>query len=354
MKFFNERVFRWVLIICIIGYSICMISCTSTPKIRSGIAEIRSITIGSIKQTILIRGENLGNPILLYLHGGPGSTEMIPFRLAHKNLEKYFTVVSWEQRGTGRSFSDDISPDSMTIDQFVSDTHELTGYLIKEFGKSKIVLAGHSWGTILGLLTVSKYPNDYYAYVGSGQEVNPAEGEKIGYEYILAKANNNKKALDELQKINMGESYLTMDNTGDWYNKIKIERKWLVAFGGEIYNKKDYSLLFSSKTMFAPEYSFIDFIKFGRGSVFSLKTMWPQIMKINLREQVKKVEIPVFFLQGRNDYNAPTSILNEYYSLLEAPEKEIFYFENSAHHPMYEEPDKYEKILIENILPLCK
>jgi len=303
MRLFNERACKWVLIICIIGYSICMISCTSTPKIRNGIAEIRTIMIGSIRQTILIRGENVNNPILLYLHGGPGSTEMIPFRLAHKNLEKYFTVVSWEQRGTGRSFSDNIRPDSMTIDQFVSDTHELTGYLLKEFEKSKIVLAGHSWGTILGMLTVSEYPNDYYAYIGSGQDINPTEGEKIGYEYTLAKAQNNKKALNELKKINEGEPYLTIDKNGDWYGKIKIERKWLVAFGGEIYNKSDYSLLFNAKTLLAPEYSFIDFIKFGRGSAFSLKTMWPQVMKTNLFEQVKKVDIPVFFLQGRNDYS---------------------------------------------------
>ena len=82
--------------------------------------------------------------------------------------------------------------------------------------------------------------------------------------------------------------------------------------------------------------------------------MWPQIMKINLRELVKKVDVPVFFLQGRNDYNTPTSILNDYYSLLEAPQKEIFYFENSAHNPMYEEPEKYDQILIEKVLPLCK
>ena len=203
------------------GCALLFLCCASTPKIKNGIAEMRTITIGSVNQTILIRGENANNPVLLYLHGGPGSTEMIPFRLAHKNLEKYFTVVLWEQRGTGKSFSDDISPSGMTIDQFVSDTHELTGFLLKEFGKSKIVLAGHSWGTILGILTVSKYPNDYYAYAGSGQDINPTEGEKIGYEYTLAKAQSNKKALNELQRINTGEPYLTIDNNGDWYGKIK-------------------------------------------------------------------------------------------------------------------------------------
>jgi len=331
-----------------------LIACTSTPKIKNGIAEIRTITIGSIKQTILIRGNNVNNPILLYLHGGPGSTEMIPFRLAHRNLEKYFTVVSWEQRGTGRSFSRNISPESMTIDQFISDTHELTEYLLNEFGKTKIVLVGHSWGTILGLLTISKYPNNYYAYVGSGQEVNPFEGEKLGYEYVLLKSKNNEKALKELIKINKEDPYLTLDSKGQWFTNIKIQRKWLVALGGEIYNQSDYSLLFNSRTLFAPEYSIIDFIKFFRGSVFSLKTMWPQVMGIDFNVQVKKVDIPVFFLQGRNDYNTPTSLFDSYFQLLEAPMKKVYYFEKSAHHPMYEEPEKYEDILIENILPLCK
>lgn len=336
-----------ILLVCLVS------SCSSTPKIRNGISEIRNIVISSIKQTIVIRGNNVNNPILLYLHGGPGSTELIPFRLAHKNLEEYFTIVLWEQRGTGKSFSGNISKESMTIEQFISDTHELTTYLLKEFNHRKIVLVGHSWGSALGLLTVAKYPELYYAYVGSGQEIEPEKGERIGYEYVLEKAKENKKALDQLQKLDQGNPYLTIDKEGKWFSKIKTQRKWLVSFGGELHQRNNYSLLFNAKSLFAPEYTFIDFIKFERGSVFSLKTMWPQIMKINFNTQIPKVSIPVFFLQGKHDFNTPTHLVEQYFLQVEAPKKELIFFENSGHHPMYEEPEKYEKVLIENVLPLC-
>jgi len=338
----------------LICYILLLLSCTSTPKIQNGIAELRSINLGSIQQTILIRGTDINNPILLYLHGGPGSTEMIPFRLAHEKLEKYFTVVSWEQRGTGKSFTNKVDSSGMTIDQFISDTHELTKYLQHEFKKDKIILMGHSWGTLLGLLTIELYPEDYFTYVGSGQDVNPSEGEKISYEYVLQKAQGNKKALKAIEGINKDNSYLSIDSNGEWLKKIKIQRKWLVSFGGEIYKGTDYSLFFNSKTLFAPEYSIIDFIKFGLGSIFSIKTMWPEVMKINLIEQVKEVNIPVFFLQGRHDYNTPTILFDLYFSSLIAPRKEVIYFEDSAHNPMYEEPEKFEQVLIERVLPLCK
>ena len=345
------KLFMLLLIFCCLFMLFC---CTSTPKIKNGIAELRTLKIGSVQQTILIRGENIENPIILYLHGGPGSTEMIPFRLAHKNLEKYFTIVSWEQRGTGKSYTSKLDSANMTVDQFISDTHELTKYLQQEFCKEKIILLGHSWGTLLGLLTIDRYPEDYFVYVGSGQDVNPSEGEKISYAYVLEKAQNNKKALKELTEINENNSYLIIDNKEEWFKKIKIQRKWLVAFGGEIYQKTDYSLFFNSKSLFAPEYSLIDFIKFGQGSIFSLKTMWPEIMKINLNEQVQEISIPVFFLQGKHDFNTPTILFDSYYSILKSPRKEVFYFDQSAHNPMYEEPEKFEQILIDNILPLCK
>ncbi|MEI8204573.1 MAG: alpha/beta hydrolase [Bacteroidota bacterium] len=323
-------------------------------RIANSISEIRKVKIGNLTQTILIRGENFNNPVLLYLHGGPGTTELIPFRLFHKNLEKYFTIIAWEQRGTGKSFSTEIPENTMTINQFVADAHELTTYLIKEFQKKKILVVGHSWGTALGLLLVQKYPEQYYAYVGSGQEVNPKEGEKISYQYLIERAKGNQKALDELLPLNSVEQYLTIDKSDNWYEKIKIHRKWLIRLGGEIYNQTDYSLLFNMKTIIAPEYSLMDFINFGRGSVFSLKTMWPQIMKLNLTQEIPQINIPVYILQGRHDYNTPSVLVEDYFNKLISPNKNLIWFENSGHHPAYEEPEKYDNILIDKVLPLCK
>ena len=325
-----------------------------TPNIPKGISEIRTIRIGGINQVIMIRGEDIHNPVLLYLHGGPGSTELIPFRLFHRGLEKYFTIVSWEQRGCGKSYSPLIPKESMNVDQFISDTRELTKYLRKDLGKEKILLVGNSWGSALGLLTVQKYPELYYAFVGSGQEVRPSEGERIGYDYALSHAGENRMAVKELNEINSPIPYLEMDSSGKWFEKIKTQRKWLVALGGEVFGRSDYSMLFGTSTFLAPEYSWVDFIRFGLGSIFSLKKIWPSMMKFDFESQVPRINVPVFFFQGKHDFNAPTILVERYFTSLEAPKKELVIFENSGHHPMYEEAERYDRELVTRLLPLCK
>jgi pimeloyl-ACP methyl ester carboxylesterase len=324
----------------------------SGEKLSESIAEIREIRLGGIEQAVLIRSYNRYNPVLLYLHGGPGTTEMIPFRLNQHNLEKYFTVVIWEQRGTGKSYSSNIPEDTMTVDQFISDAYELIEYLLNEFNKEKIVLAGHSWGSMLGMLLIHKYPDLFYAYAGSGQVVNPYKAERISYEYCLGKAEDD--ALEELLELDYPEAYLKIDPEGEWFGKIKTERKCLVKLGGEIYGQSDYSAFFNTDLFLAPEYSWFDFIKFAEGSVFSLKAMLPEIIEFDLKSIVKETSVPVFFLQGRHDYNTPSLLVEDFFNQLDAENKELIWFENSAHHPMYEEPEKYERIIVEKILPLCR
>ena len=329
-------------------------SFSCTPRIANGISEIRKVKLGGINQSFSIRGENRDSPVLLYLHGGPGSTELIPFRLFHQALEKYFTVVVWEQRGTGKSYSPSIPRESMTIDQFVSDAHELTEYLKTDFKKDKILVVGHSWGSILGLLLVQKYPESYFAYVGSGQEVIPSEAERIGYRYLLAKAKDKPAAMKELAKLDIPEPYLTIDSDGRWFEKAKTDRKWMIALGGEIYNRSDYSLFFNGKTLTAPEYTWMDFVHFARGSVFSLKEMWPQVMRLDFMKQVPEISIPVFFFQGRHDYVASSSLVEKYAAVLKAPTKELVWFEGSGHDPIYEEAAAFDRLLIERVLPRCQ
>ncbi|MCK5130307.1 MAG: alpha/beta hydrolase [Clostridiales bacterium] len=351
-KMSKKRVFKIILLIIILSPLIFKMF-SFTPKIDGGISEMRSIEIGGVRQTILLRGEDINNPILLYLHSGPGTTELIPFRKAHQTLESHFTVVQWEQRGTGKSYSSAIDQSTMTISQLLSDAYEVTEYLKKEFGKEKVLLVGHSWGTALGLLLVQKYPESFYAYVGSGQEINPSMGEKIGYEYIVRHAPEDEKARKEIADLNTPAAYLTIDDEEKWYKTIIAQRKWLVSLGGEIYQQTNHSLLFNFKTIFSPEYTLIDFAKFGIGSGFSLKAMWPEIMQLDLLNQVPSVDIPMFFFQGKHDYNTPASLVKSYYDTLDAPYKELVWFKESGHHPMYEEPKEFDAMLIEKVLPLC-
>lgn len=321
---------------------------------KHSIAALETVNIGGVKQTLLIRGQDTANPILLYLHCGPGVTEMVSFRSYHSELEKHFTVVLWEQRGTGKSYSPAIPADSMTLDTMVSDTGEIIQHLLQKFNQQKLFLAGHSWGSLLGILTAQKFPDSIYAYVGSGQEVNPGAGEKISYQYTLDKARelNNIQALKDLDKINNAYDYLDVVNNPDWYDDLMTQRKWLGKFHGETYNQGKGFFIFPG--LLPSEYTIGDFMRFGQGVAFSLKTLWPQIMQVNFMESADSLSVPVFFLQGRHDFNTPSSLVEDYFNILDAPTKELIWFEDSAHNPMYEEAEKYDRILIDKLLPLAK
>ncbi len=321
---------------------------------ENAIVSLETVEIGGIDQKMLIRGEDTANPILLYLHSGPGSTEMVSFRTYHRELEKHFTVVLWEQRGTGKSYDPSIPNTSMTIDTMVSDTGEVIQYLLNKFNQKKLFVAGHSWGSLLGILTVQKYPEYIYAYVGCGQEVNPVEGEEISYQYALdaANARNDAQAVKELEGINSSYAYLDVESNSDWYDDLMAERKWLDKYGGETYKQGNSFLILPS--LLPSEYTLGDFIRFGQGVKFSLKALWPQIMQVNLIESANSLSVPVFFLQGRHDFNTPSSLVEDYFNALQAPQKEFIWFENSAHHPMYEEAEKYDQVLINKLLPLAQ
>ena len=174
-------------------------------EIVGSLAEKSFIEIGGIQQGFFIRAENPENPVILFLHGGPGSPELpmlIPYEVSER-LEKYFTVCYWEQRGAGISFSNSIDPATMTTAQMVEDTRQMTEYLQRRFNQEKIYLMGHSWGSYLGVKTIEKYPENYWAYIGIGQVTNQIESERLAYDYMLQHATeiNDKPAVKNLQKF---------------------------------------------------------------------------------------------------------------------------------------------------------
>ncbi len=149
------------------------------------IAELITVPIGGHDQAMMIRGRNIENPVLLYLAGGPGGTDLGAMR-ADVGLEQHFVVVTWEQRGAGKSYAALDPVDTLTLDQMVADTIEVTNYLRERFGQDKIYLVGNSWGTILGVLAVQRHPELFHAYVGTGQMVSPRETDVMFYEDTLA------------------------------------------------------------------------------------------------------------------------------------------------------------------------
>ncbi len=313
----------------------------------SGIESLEKVVLGGAEQWISIRGEDDSNPVLLYLHGGPGGSALPALRHYNHELEQYFTIVNWDQRGAGKSYSADIPEDSFNIEQFVSDTLDLTGHLIEYFETEKIYFLGHSWGSIIGLLAAHQRPDLYHAYIGVAQVVNPAEGEAISYRHTLeaAQAAGDKDATRELVAI--GPAPYAMGD--DFWDSIKTQRKWLSYYGGAVYRGED--LVPVTMSLFAPEYSIGDFFNLARGNRSSVHHLWDEMLTINLMEQVSAVEIPVYFLTGRHDYVAPFELVEAFYNQLEAPSKELIWFEHSAHSPHFEEPELFIQVLTKKLSP---
>jgi pimeloyl-ACP methyl ester carboxylesterase len=296
----------------------------------SSVASLEKVLIGGLNQTILIRGESICNPILLFLHGGPGTAQIGFSRKLQKELEKEFIVINWDQRGAGLSYSNKLHKEDMTINQLLNDTKELVRYLLNRFNQKKLFIVGHSWGSVLGILSASQFPQYIYSYIGVGQVADMMKGEQISYEYVVnkAKESNNTKALQELNKIGFDVHSL---------NYLRTQRKWLEKFGGSIIGTNMNKLLLSD-LFTLKEYTLYDWFKFMKGAMFSLSSMWEEVLEIDFFATNPSFDIPIYICAGKHDYQTPFEISKQYFDWIKAPHKEFFWFEHSAHCPNFEEP----------------
>jgi pimeloyl-ACP methyl ester carboxylesterase len=316
---------------------------------NNSIAEMRSVSINGLQQAILIRGENKNNPLLLLLHGGPGLAETGLFRYYNAPLEKHFVVVYWDQRGSGKSYTRQTATAPLSVDLFVQDTIELTRYLLQQFGKDKLFLFAHSWGTLLGTIAISQHPEYYEAYVGSGQVSSMPAGELESYRFTLKTAveQRNQPAITELEAIGEPQdgAYLCgMKGT-------RIERKWLTYFGGALYGAKNWNPLFW-KIIQAKEYSLADIDKLLKGMNAPARNELSEkeFLHVDLTKAIKKLNVPVYFFLGKHDYQIPSILAENYLSMLDAPKKSLVWFDRSAHSPCFEEAGKFNSLMINMVL----
>jgi pimeloyl-ACP methyl ester carboxylesterase len=314
--------------------------------LEDSVSEIISLEIGGIDQKMIIRGRNRHNPVILFLHGGPGSTEFPFSGDLRAVMENDFTICWWEQRGAGMSYSAGIDASTMTLEQLVSDAVELSNYLRATFDQEKIFLAGHSWGTFLGMHIVQKYPELFRAYIGIGQISNQIESEKIAYDYMLEQAvkTRDKKLEKALSKFSLvDKNSLSMD---------------YMAVRSTAMNKLGIGLMHSAKTMgqmvrdvlTCRAYTFREKINWSIGSRYSLEHLWAVVPATDLNNAIPAVEVPVFIIQGKYDYQVSTILAEQYFENLEAPYKQFYIFENSAHSPCFEEPEKFAYIMKNDVL----
>lgn len=304
-----------------------------------GINRLEAVELGGVKQWVSIRGENPNAPLLLFLHGGTGSANIAKLRIQTPELEKHFVVVNWDQRGAGKSFSPFADATALTREQYVSDAHELVGWLKQRFGVEKVYLMGFSWGTVLGLTLASQYPDDFAAFISVSQVVDYQTAERLSLEYALESAQKagNERARQELASVDPAYS------SSDWLAQLSTQRKWLLHFGG-VYHTSDSYAHEIKMLFFAPEYSFIEASLWPLGSSRSLEQTWPELMKVNFFEEVPALGCPVVFFVGRHDYNSPWQLSQAYYEALDAPAgKQLIWFENAAHDIFFDEPGKLEQ-----------
>jgi len=318
----------------------------------NGIQESFIATLGGARQYVSVRGADRRNPILLFIHGGPAAVEAPLSWAFQRPWEDFFTVVEWDQRAAGKSFELEdpkkIAP-TLAPDRYRDDAIELIELLRARYGKQKIFVLGHSWGSGVGLNVAIKRPDLLYAYVGMGQAIDFHQNETVSYRMVLdqAKRDKNAQAVKELEGIAPYPGDGALDPA-----KTAIERKWSVYYGGLAAGHKDGDFYFHLDRL-SPEYSHADLEAWDAGSAFSMKILWPKLAGASV-EDVHRLGCPIILFLGRHDTTTPPEIAVDWLKHLRAPQKTVVWFENSAHLPMIEEPGKTLEALLTRVRPLAE
>jgi pimeloyl-ACP methyl ester carboxylesterase len=316
----------------------------------NGISSLEEITLGGLKQWIFIRGTDQDNPVLLFLHGGPGAPlmGMSSSRILDAGLIEHFTVVHWDQRGAGKSYNSDIPINSMTFDRLVEDCNELVDYLRNRFNTEKVFIVGHSAGSIIGIKTAHKYPEKIHAYVGVGQIINDYERQIISYSFVVdeAEKSGNVKMQNTLEAISPPPF--------DSLEKLYRKDEYVSRFGGVLHDKGARQMwLVGMSFITSPEYSLLEGLNTitMKGYRFTMNAMWEENRSVNLTKEIRSIKVPIYFFEGKYDMATPIAPVEEFYNGLDAEKgKKFIIFENSAHLPMVEEKEKYQDLLVNVVL----
>lgn len=305
-------------------------------QVQGSIASLEKINLGDSQQWITIRGNDRNKPVLLFLAGGPGGSQLAATRAHLRDLEEHYVVVNWDQPGSGKSYNS-VPLKELTPERYISDAHQLTMYLCQRFNKEKIFVVGESWGSALGIWLVQQYPELFHAFIGTGQMVSFMDTETMCYEQALkiAKKHGDLKKIEEL-KLQGAPPYFGKDVV--WKESAYL--MYLSNYMGNNPNIKGpgYNTL---GDMAGPEYGLFDKVNYFRGIVKTFNHVYQQLYDFDLRKQATKLDVPVVFMIGRHDLNAPPILVEEYFNLLDAPIKKIIWFENSGHSPWINEQNKF-------------
>ncbi len=320
-------------------------------EIKESISEKIFVNINGVEQGMFIKGKDKSNPVLLFVHGGPGMPEYAISRKYPVVLENLFTVCWWEQRGAGLSYSPDINPDELTFEQLIDDVIGVTKYLRKRFGQDRIYLMAHSGGTFIGIQAAEKAPDLYKAYIAVAQISNQLESEKLAYHYMVEQytQTSNKKMLRKFEKYPINQL-----NTPSYY-AMRDAPMHQLGVGTTREMKSVFSGIFMP-VMLNKEYTLKEKINIWLGKFFTTNKvgLWNKLVMTDLTQKVKKLDIPMFFIHGIYDYTVSYPLAKVYFENLQAPGKGFYTFEQSAHSPLFEETEKMQHTLQEILIKTNK
>ena len=325
-----------ILSIIFLGFSTAEAQVSSSKAGQSAIDTSFLLKVNGVEQYIEIKGVSRANPVLLFIHGGPSWPATPMIRKFNQDLTKNFVLVSWDQRNCGKSKTDNAAV--LTPDLYVEDAHQVTQYLKNEFHVNKIFVACHSWGTIIGINLILKYPGDYAAYIGMGQFVNPNRSEAVAHTFVAeqAKLNKDTATLNAMNAI-----------------PFSIEHGYANGFDGLIgfsmlankyFQSSDVASL-PDPTQLYPDYSKLDWMTpvMTTGKVLFNYMNATDIDFFKFRD----FKVPVYFFIGKYDHNTSAAIAAEYFGTIKAPKKELFWFDHSGHSPNWEEPTLFYQRVVQ-------
>ncbi len=313
-------------------------------RVESGIAELIRVDIAGHDLAMMIRGASTDNPILLYLAGGPGGSELGAMRNHLAALENDFVVVTWDQRGTGKSYTEIEPTATLTFDNAVADTIDVTNYLRERFGHNKIYLLGQSYGTILGVRAVQQHPELYTAFIGTGQMVSARETDRIFYADTLAWAREtgNDDVVDTLTTLGPPPYATLLDLEATLANEHEV---YPYDHIGNSEGEGGFSTNF-----FVPEYTLVEQVHMLGGFLDTFNFIYPQIQDIDFRLDATHLDVPVFFVEGAHEARGRSQPFAEWYSTLTAPTKDLAVFDTSGHRPLFEQPDDFVTYMVGTVL----
>ena len=316
-----------------------------------GIQENYTVPIGGVRQWVYVRGQDKDNPLILFVHGGPASPMSPVSWIFQRPIEEYFTVVNYDQRASGKTYLENDTTglgQTLTIERYVDDAIELTEFIRQKYKKRKVILIGHSWGTVVAMKAALKRPDLFYAYVGIGQVINTMDNERLSVDFGMQEAARlkNDTALKELQSISPypGNEPITRD-------RIIIARKWPQYYGGLSAFRHEPRYFFYAPLL-SPEYKRNEVDGIDQGNLFTLWRLLPAFLKVDFKP-VRTFPIPVLMFMGRHDYTTPSAPTAAWLQQVKAPYKRGIWFERSAHLVPLEEPGKMLISLVEYVRPLA-